>query len=292
MKLLSAAKFPLCILLILTPFLSFHDSHAATIAYWRFEDDPGFLVDSSGNGHTLTGSNGGQAFPPSQVATTFPNPVPQNGLTNLEAARFTAAAVNNGNRLTTANTDFLSTKFTIEMFINPTSIFANNSMLAGVLNASGNQRAWGFFLTPAGQLQLALSSTGLTGESITSTFSSAISAGNNYYVAVAVDLADTSANGITFYLQDLSGEGSLLTNSQTHTVTSLFASTASFSLGSQGSTGSTYNGTMDEVRYSNVVLSQGDLLAVPEPSSCAMLLIGGFTFVHAAGRRLRRFRKI
>lgn len=55
---------------------------AATVGYWRFENDPGYLQDSSGNGHTITGLTGQTAIPGAGDGSAFLNPVPQTFAAN------------------------------------------------------------------------------------------------------------------------------------------------------------------------------------------------------------------
>ncbi|HBR94386.1 MAG TPA: hypothetical protein DEA90_09510 [Opitutae bacterium] len=108
-----------------------------------------------------------------------------------------------------------------------------------------------------------------------------MTSGNYYYAALSVDISDTSASGITFYLQDITTAGnSLLSVSATHSGTSIYDSGTEFTIGDIANasvlggtvSGVNYTGPIDAVRYSNSQLGSGDLLvSVPEPSSFALV---------------------
>ncbi len=240
-------------------------AQAATIGYWRFEDSPGFLSDSSANANTLTNNSS-----VSQVASPFDNPVPQNGFANLDAASFSGS-----NYFSTAyQSSFnVGSAFTIEAYIRADDV-SGTRVIAGQYDSEGatsGQRSW-FFGVNSGQLRLSLSS-GSENIATNSAFASALTTGTHYYVAAAYD-----EGAVTFYLQDLSGN-SLLSNTQTNSLTSVNNVTSDFTIGAvinASSTGGTtqafFGGTIDEVRFSNTTLSQSELLVIPEPSSIMLVV--------------------
>ncbi len=270
------------------------DAPAATIGYWRFEGTGGdWLLDSSGNGHHLT-ANGSPSptqysRPSTGPGSAFPNPIPQTGQPNLAAAQLSGS-----NQWLTAadNNAFTSNTFTIEAFLNISTLsLASTPIVAGHFQGNENQRSWFFAIKRSdGKLQLAISQNGTAAEVIGSP-NLALTAGKDYYAAIAVNVTDTSANGITFYLKNLTDGGPLLSEGATHTVTSLHNSTALFAIGSQGRPGGAnfFPGIIDEVRFSNVVLPADQLIvAVPEPGALALAGLG----VAFAGWRLRRRRPV
>lgn len=176
--------------------------HAATVAYWRFEDTPGFLNDSSGNNHTLTNNSS-----ITQVATGFSNPVPKTGASNANAASFSGS-----NYLTTTN-----------------------------------------------------ESVGIFGVAT-------LSAGVNYYAAMAVDMTDAGSAAITVYLKDLTTSDLQVFNFAKSGVVSgptsdstVFDAAAPFTIGATAQGGAQWVGAIDEVRLSNVKLAEADLLISPPP---------------------------
>jgi hypothetical protein len=248
---------------------------AAVIAYWRFEDSPGFLSDSSGNGRTLTntGSVSQYALPGTGAGSDFPTIIPQTGASNADAAQFNAS-----NLLSAADSDaFTSTTLTVEAFLNGTNLGgAATRAIAGHFRGDINQRSWLLQVTGTGNLSFQFSTNGSAGgglsEAVVSSFS--------------VDLLDTSTDGITFYLQDLTNGGSLLSEGVVHTATVLHNSTASFTIGSTDQPSAQFAGIIDEVRVSNTKLDQSDLLiSVPEPSTVVLAGMGALLLGFMARRR-------
>ncbi len=63
-------------------------AEGGALGYWRFEDTPGFLNDSSGNGLANSGA-GSQAL---IAATDFSTTIPQTGDSNAEVLSFTGSS--------------------------------------------------------------------------------------------------------------------------------------------------------------------------------------------------------
>jgi hypothetical protein len=260
---------------------------AAVIAYWRFEDSPGFLSDSSGNGRTLTntGSVSQYALPGTGAGSDFPTIIPQTGASNADAAQFNAS-----NLLSAADSDaFTSTTLTVEAFLNGTNLGgAATRAIAGHFRGDINQRSWLLQVTGTGNLSFQFSTNGSAGGGLSEAVVSSLVLANNvdYYAAVSVDLLDTSTDGITFYLQDLTNGGSLLSEGVVHTATVLHNSTASFTIGSTDQPSAQFAGIIDEVRVSNTKLDQSDLLiSVPEPSTVVLAGMGALLLGFMARRR-------
>ncbi len=247
-------------------------AHAATVAHWRFEGSD-FLADSSGNNHGLT--NNGSV---TQVATTFPNPVLQTGQANLNAASFDGS-----NYLSAAdNNAFTNSQFTLEAFFSPSSLPGSTETrtIAGHFGSSGsfdNQRSYGLFVRGS-SLRVMMSNNGAGFGNVRIWDVGTIAANARYYAAMAVD---TSTQTATIYLQDLSTD-TLQVFVQTDAFSTLHNSTAPFTIGSTGQGTALWQGMIDEVRLSNVKLTQDQLLVIPEPSAA---LLGGLGLLALFRRR-------
>tara|TARA_R100000027_G_scaffold50114_1_gene38755 strand:- start:7176 stop:8033 length:858 start_codon:yes stop_codon:yes gene_type:complete len=122
-----------------------------------------------------------------------------------------------------------------------------------------------------------------------------MTAGSYYYAALSVDMSDTSATGLTFYMQDITTAGnSLLSVSATHTGTSIYDTGTEFTIGDIANasvlggspSGVNYTGPIDAVRYSNTQLAADDLLiSIPEPAAGGIILVGSISAFLVARRR-------
>jgi hypothetical protein len=274
---------------------------AQTIAYWRFEgDSTAFLSDSSGNGRTLTALNSVEqlALPASGAGSAFFDPVPRTGAANLSAAHKTiyGATTNEASRtfLRAADADaFTSNTVTVEALVNFAQRPTTNTLVfvAGHFTSTGNQRGYAMIVNnQSNLLGVALSADGANATQYFSDFT--IANGKDYYFGVSINLTAATAQerSVTFFLQNLTDGGELLSQTVTGiSQSALFNAASAFGIGAQGNGNSSENwsGLIDEVRVSNVALSANQLLvAIPEPSSAAALLgLAGLGF--AATRRRR-----
>ena len=268
--------------LIATPSLTLAD----TLGYWRFENTPGFLADSGPGGRTL--STAGTAPTSTTLAggalgSSFPNPIPQTKDANGIGATFSS-----GGRFRIADEAALySNTFSAELYLAASSYNTSTKSLVGQWNATGSQRAWLFSVSSTQIPALLLSTTG--GDTITVTSGlPALQVNKDYYLAVTVDLSDATADGITFYMQNLTDGDPLLVDGQAHldTATSIKNSTAGLTIGSTDQPSSPFTGLIDEVRVSNVKLSQSELLNVPEPSTLGLAV--GVGMMALSRRRTQR----
>ncbi|MEM6822536.1 MAG: PEP-CTERM sorting domain-containing protein [Verrucomicrobiota bacterium] len=194
--------------------------------------------------------------------------------------------------LHTANTGsaFTSNTFTIEALFTYQDA---NDVLASVFNSGSNSISWlfgtrGSASTEGVGLWFAYSTDGTSGGrtdlyATSGAFGSMVN-GNEYYVALSVDMADTSSSGINFFVQDVTTSGNSLNSlGVAHTDTSLLTSNAgtNFVIGDidnavgSAATGVNYGGTIDAIRYTGSQLDSSQLLiAVPEPSTYALLILG------------------
>jgi hypothetical protein len=107
-----------------------------------------------------------------------------------------------------------------------------------------------------------------------------------YYVAASVRIADTSREGITFYLKELSrSDAPLLTANVTHKVTGHYRSSESFVIGGRSrSDRHLWDGLIGEVRLSNRARTQRELLTSGDEDASGA--VGFWRF--AAGDRFYR----
>jgi hypothetical protein len=240
------------------------------VGYWRFESG-GFLLDSSGNDRSLT--TPGASAAPTELArpnsgdgADFPEFIPATGQSNDGLARF-----DGGDRFQRADEPaFTDTSFTIEAFVNTASLSGSQKSVAGLWSSTDNQRSWLFSVGGSLQLNFLLSTTGSNTITVVSTLP-ALELDKDYYIGLSVNVADTSANGLTFFQQNLTDGGPLLSQKSTHTGTNLFDANVNFTIGSTDQPSSQWSGLIDEVRYSDSRLAASELLVVPEPSTLALL---------------------
>ncbi|MEE4661776.1 MAG: hypothetical protein V2J89_15005, partial [Halieaceae bacterium] len=112
----------------------------------------------------------------------------------------------------------------------------------------------------------------------------------DYYVAAAVDISGGTA---TFYTQNLTDGGDLISNTVAHTATGLESYTSTWIGETPDPFNFTFDGIIDEVRISNTVLGENELLisAVPLPAGVwlfgsALVALFGFQRRGTSRRRL------
>ncbi len=257
-------------------------ARADVIGYWRFEgadDTTGFLADSSGSGLTLTKAN-----TPTQVsASGFNDPIPRNGLTNAKAASLDDT-MGGDYFLHEDDALFAVSEFTIEAYVNATDLDkhyeSGRHVIASQYTASDNTRSWSLHVDDVdltnendkGELRLFVSESGESVPSIASGIM--LNEGVNYFVAASFDESKSGAGGggVKFYVYNLDA-GTWEETTTDHTVSDLENATGAFNIGTYDNhAGRCWEGLIDEVRWSNTVLSKSELLAVPEPASAVLLL--------------------
>ncbi|NQT94485.1 MAG: LamG domain-containing protein [Lentisphaerae bacterium] len=224
-----------------------------TAVYYRFEDSPGFTSDSSGHAwFDLDNTSVVQTnIPASGRGSAFPNPVPQTGAANSDAADFTT-----GDLFDTGNTSVIivESNFTAEAFINPTEVVSRGNIVSMWDHTVGERSL--MFSVEANSLSLFLSETGSDGPNDSAGFS--ILANKDYFVAVTFDQTD-QANGIVFYATNLTDGGALQVSTASHSIVSLNTDDR-LTLGATAGGGNDFLGFMDEVRLSRRVLSYSEML--------------------------------
>lgn len=269
--------------------------NAATVAYWRFEDGTdgvvnGTYVDSSGNGSTMAvdGATG---------TTDVPWPtVPQTGQANLLAATYESGSnAFTGDYLTTDGSQYIDTfdfngaGWTIEAIVK----FNSNTnwdvhARPGVVCKEGNNVSYPFFnlqLDENNKIRVVTSRTSPAERRIYGT--TTIEFGKWYALAVTYDRgASGSDREAELYLM---AEGDLAYNREGGTsgpwsgidLNGDTPWTIGRGFRDNGAKGYV-DGTIDEVRISDVVLTNTAFLGVlPEPS----LVIGGIAIALLAFRR-------
>jgi len=250
---------------------------AAVIGHWQFEDSPGYLADSGGAGRTLTTPSAGAS--PTQV--TLPAVGPGSAFVTGVPGTVKAASFDGGDLFQRADeAAFADSTFSAEALINGSnfSTLSAQKSIVGQWNSTGNQRSWLLAVNGSGAsavLNLLFSTDGVAAVTVSSGLP-ALAQGNDYYVGVTVNMADTSANGITFYQQDLTAGGPLLIAGVAHAGTALFDSSTALTIGSTNQPSSPFTGLIDEVRYSDVKLTSSELLVpIPEPTTVGLLAVAG-----------------
>jgi hypothetical protein len=226
-------------------------SAAATIHYYRFESDPGFLEDSAGSATLVETAN------PQQVVLRAGPGWKFRGLAggNAEAADLTTF-----DRLWTTITP-ITGDFTVEVFVHLDVIADTfgDVLVCNAVDGSVPGQSWtlqvrtdGFGGAQFGELGLGLSD-GVGSDWVLSGI--VLAPGTDYYVATSFDLA---GGQVTFYIQNLSQGGPLQVVTKAHSRTSLNSITG-LQIGGIGPLLAS-DGLFDEVRISDTVLPVEDLL--------------------------------
>lgn len=281
-------------------------SHAATIAYWRFEDQPngGYLVgttgdmnpatytvteDSSGNGNSLRTFNS----PPNQssplqtsgqfVSNVPGSSIPQTGASNDRSVVFAGAQ----DFYTVPGTQIIETTiggdFTIETsFLSTASGQDWHTILGKDRGPNPGQPGRFFYQLSAitGGLRISLDDSSETTRIIDPGW---IPQTNVWYNTALVSRGNT----LTLYVQNPDSTWGVIGTSDTSG--GLYDTPAVWSVGRgwYGGAVDFWQGGIDEIRISNTALNPDQFLwSVPEPSTWAVTVLGcGILFV--VGRRRR-----
>ncbi|MEX2606852.1 MAG: hypothetical protein WD708_05860 [Kiritimatiellia bacterium] len=171
----------------LTALLAVGSAQAATVGYWRMENN--FLNESgtlAGSGGDLTASGAVTTETHAVAGTTdFYDPVPATGASNS----YTGSGFGSGKMLLAPDSAAfdlsVNNAFTAEALIRPTSM-SQNGIITGQWLASTGNRSWFLVLNNTGQLRLTVSQDGT---SIHETYLSTtgglgtIATNKDYYVA-------------------------------------------------------------------------------------------------------------
>ena len=243
---------------------SMSTASAAVVGHWRFEDAPGFLADSSGNGLALASASGyvtQVALPSAGAGQYFDDPIPLSGAGNAAAAGFDGS-----DWLTLGDQPELSLgALTVEAYINR-SAGDTRHVIAGQYNGTDNQRSWALLVSEENDLWMLLTPDGADYGSIHHRSHLPIRPGVDYYVAASYDPADLES-GVQFYVKNLETGVWLQSSSALHFEPPLHDSTANLNIGGYGDGARLFEGLIDEVRISDTALSDSELLAGPVDDS-------------------------
>ncbi|WP_298858798.1 DUF1549 domain-containing protein [uncultured Gimesia sp.] len=161
--------------------------------------------------------------------------------------------------------------FTIEAYVQLGSVYENAAVntIASQWTGSPKQRGWSFGVTSQKSaykprnliLQLVGNNQAgkLTYEVVASNLH--LELNKPYYVAASLKMTETGESGIQFYVKELFSKKPLQRVSVKHKVISDYRPENDFVLGGRDkTTGSTWNGLLDDVRLSRAALSQEELL--------------------------------
>lgn len=236
---------------------------AATVGYWRFESDA-FLGDTGGhaagpfnltNGGT-TNNNDVYSLPTTGPGAAIPRTIPRTGAANASGAWLTRSEQD----LFTVpfNSAFAPLSFTIEAMIHYPSSGGGTIFSA----RRTDERSFEFYVTQTFGLVLwwrGDSGGGYITQSSTSASLSAPQSGKDYYVAVVFKYTGGPAE-VTFYQKNLTDGGSLLSSTHTLNIYYCLPPQAPPTIGQSPEWNSTFNGLIDEVRFSDAVLTSSQLL--------------------------------
>ncbi len=275
-------------------------STAGTVGYWRFESGA-FLQDSSGNGNGLTevGNVSQVSLPGTGNGSGFPTTIPQTGASNGSSLSFDDSTVSGFTAVDSTSLDTISANgtFTLEAYISTGSSSASEYIVNQYDSSLGgsSERSFSFQTNAENGLSIFLGRSDLQYMGFHKSTDNLFVNNRDYYVAVTYDV---SINTSTFYWQDLSPNpavaglqsetGSYTTGGAGYDGTLGNPNSVPLTIGHRNGSSQTWDsgGLMDEVRISNTVLGQNDLLvSIPEPSTLmlsVLALAGGF---FAARRR-------
>ena len=272
-------------------------AQSAVVGYWRFEDSGNLGTDSSPNGLNLTTTGGTAAATASVPLGT----VPQTGAASGGALDLEVDSGADYLSIPDNNTFFNFQSFTVEAYITLESIGSDNTQSRIIASQlSSTNVAWQFGVAGSGSglgtgsLFLAAAGTTLQNFDPDATVSSPwnLTAGNSYYVAVSLNINASTGATATYYLQNLTAGTPMITTTTAlnANVKTLGNSGADFVIGGSftgvTTVGRGFDGVVDEVRLSTGVLSQSELLNVPE-SGTGALALGAIALWFGFGRGFR-----
>jgi hypothetical protein len=161
--------------------------------------------------------------------------------------------------------------FTIEAFVMLRSLFADATVRTIVSHWDGNNQHAGWALGVTSEkskykprnLILQLTGDASKGGAPYEVLASGLHLELNkpYYVACSVRIADTSDAGVTFYLHDLTDDKPTASVSVVHQVTGHYRTSLELMIGGRDkTTGSGWDGLIDDVRLTAAALAPGELL--------------------------------
>lgn len=280
---------------------------AQTVGYWRFESGS-FLSDSSGNGFGLSATSSSFGDAPT-VATTqyalgasgagsaYPRAFSGGiGANNGAAQGGGAGGSFSGNyfRVTDKPEFTFTNGFTVEALVTPSTASGAGRTIAAQ-GAGLTNGGWFFGFDSSNRLSLQFSrGEGTWGSVLSSQHTGTdytFQVNHDYFVAMALSINPGVSYQVTFFVQDLTAGGELVSISRSGSGATVALYDTSTALTIGGSAVGVFAGVLDEVRLSAGALSAEQLLigtAIPEPSSYALIvgaLAGAVVLRRPGGRR-------
>lgn len=242
-----------------------------TVGYWRFE--PGRFTRNDGSLALRLIGLGVDGTRPSEVAISGGPSFPQAGKSEawFEGKRFQVFRVVGEE----APAGVLGNSFTLEAVVRLDSI-ARRTYATIIAHGGGwdGSMAWQLIVTGsdsshgAGQLIFQFSTDGTMQDGlVTLKPDIQLELGKRYYVALAFDASQVSADGAVFHVASAEDGWIIRTRPVERKVRGLFASPVPLSIGAglrdRGAGYNCWDGVIDEVRLTRGQLSVGDLLLTP-----------------------------
>jgi len=258
---------------------------AETIGYWRFENSANLGEDSGPNGLDLTQSGAADYYvlPETGRGSAIDDPVPQTGADNDAAADLTGGYFHRAD-----DPAFTLSNFTVEAYI---SIDEGDKYhhIAGQYVTTGDQRSWILGITSKNEVYFGVGDDGTYG-AYQSHRGVTLLPEHDYYLAASFDLSASGEGngGIKLYSKNLTLGDNLTVITTDHARTAVFDASCDFEVGAYREGMLPLDGLLDELRISDTVLSESELLVnVPEPIE-SILLVSGLMGLAIVARRRKR----
>ena len=240
-------------------------TEAATVAYYRFETSPGFTDDSAGTRHLVNNGAVQTNLPVVGPGSRFPDPIPLTSAANADAGEFDGSdymdtGTGGGNIMTTD-------RFTIEALVHMDTI-AGTQAIAAQWDWAGGKRSW-ILRLESGVPNLLVSGNGSGFEQKSSGLT--MVEDRDYRLAVTYD-----EGAVNFHLRDFTINVDT-SNSVTFSSHTTVFPTDQLTVGAQYGGSVPFNGLIDELRISDVVL---DITGFLVPTSSTPNEVVGDTAVY------------
>ncbi|MFA9480077.1 PEP-CTERM sorting domain-containing protein [Phycisphaerales bacterium AB-hyl4] len=266
--------------------------NASTLHYWSWEGEDGtppqsggipgtgtWWQDKEGSGNMNWQTDGGVErleLPESGPGSAFPNPIPLTGETNTHGVDASEGYIRTSNLET-----FNRNSFTFETYFNAMSTAGFTRFFdisTSTVQSQGGVRD--------GMLAARVYNDdgSFNSEHTNISSSLAVEADKDYYVAIAISTGENAEDRfVDFYLQNLTDGGSL--QHERVAIWDGFTSLYHRNGGISMRVGRDNNfQALGDIRYSDGVLDQSELMIIPEPGSVGLLL-GGLALTLTGRRR-------
>lgn len=232
-----------------------------TLAYWRFEENPGENRNSGAVldlAHIQVRPSVIEIPAASGPGANFPGVVPRTGEENRQAASFAGFGDPKAGLYFRPDDDQVIPRgsFTVEAFVNWQGAEAQYVVSRW---SSADARCFAFGVSAAGNLEVRISPDGQSDRVEVLTSGLTLRSKRDYAVAVGLDLNGGEA---VFYLKDLESGAEAESETISHGITEIFQGRAPVAVGGLGTSlgNQQWQGLIDEVRITSRALSSGELL--------------------------------